>query len=250
MRHQAAVDIELCPRNAVMSSGRNSLRNLRREAIFRPYAESVFVPKLGGQQAFDSFYDQLTNQDKDLFLGAAAKYVLLLRDGDWHVTRDDCNPVIDYLTNSFKLVSLFSLIESLSVEKHEDFYEWLRQREDATFAISDKSTLKLMYEEYKLTYGFIRRCVKFFERMPAERQVELRSGLTVRGKPVPEIKAVAEFLYNLRSKFVHECEFVLDIATVPVMSRHKNAVTVTKMSIPCLMRGFEDGLLAYFRRAT
>jgi hypothetical protein len=33
----------------VVSAGRNSMRNLGREAIFRPYAESVFVSKLGGQ---------------------------------------------------------------------------------------------------------------------------------------------------------------------------------------------------------
>ena len=233
-----------------MSEGPRSLRNLRREAIFRPYAESVFAPKLGGKEDFDSFYGQLTDEEKDLFLGAAGKYVFLVRDGDWHVTRDDCNPVIDYLTNSFKLVSLFSLIESLSPEKHEDFYEWLRRRDDATFSISDKSALKLLYEEYKQTYGSIRRCVRFFERMPAERQAELRNGFKVRGKPVSEIKAVAEFLYNLRSKFVHEGEFVLEITSMPVMSRHKNADTLTDISIPCLLRAFEDGLLAYFRRAT
>ena len=234
----------------MVSEGRNSLRNLGREAIFRPYAESVFVAKLGGQEEFDSFYGQLTDDEKDIFLGAAAKYVFLVRDGDWHVTRDDCNPVIDYLTNSFKLVSLFSLIESLSPEKHEDFYEWLRRQDDATLPISDKAALKLLYEQYKQTYGSIRRCVRFFERMPAERQAELRSGFKVRGQPTSEIKAVAEFLYNLRSKFVHEGEFVLDIASMPVISRHKNADTLTEISIPCLLRAFEDGLLAYFRRAT
>lgn len=233
-----------------MSGSLNPLRNLWREAIFKPYAESVFVPKLGSQEEFDSFYGQLTDEEKDLFLGAAAKYVFLVRDGDWHVTRDDCNPVIDYLTNSFKLVSLFSLIESLSREKHEDFYEWLRKRDGATFPITDKATLKLLYEEYKQTYGAIRRCIRFFDRLPPERQAELRAGFKVRGKPVPEIKTVAEFLYNLRSKFVHEGQFVLDIANMPVISRHKNADTVTEISIPCLLRAFEEGLLAYFRRAT
>lgn len=231
-----------------MTENRDLLRNLEREAIFRPYAESVLVTKLGSVEAFDAFYSQLTDEEKDLLLGAAAKYVFLVRDGDWHVARDDCNPVIDYLTNSFKLVSLFSLIESLSPEKHEDFYEWLRRREDGTFPISDKAELKLLYEEYKQTYGSIRRCVRFFERMPRERQAELRNGFRVRGEPVPGIKAVAEFLYNLRSKFVHEGEFVLDIANLPVMSHHKKSETLTDISVPCLLRAFEDGLLAYFRR--
>lgn len=234
----------------MVNGGRSSLRNLKRETTFKPYAESVFVTKLGGQEAFDAFYVRLTDQEKDLFLGATVKYVFLVRDGDWHVMRDDCNPVIDYLTNSFKLVSLFSLIESLSPERHEDFYEWLRKRDDVTYPISDKTVLKRLYEEYKQTYGSIRRCVRFFERLPAQRQDELRAGFIVRGKSVPEINAVAEFLYDLRSKFVHEGEFVLDIASMPVMSQHKNTYTVTNISIPCLLRAFEDGLLAYFRSAT
>lgn len=214
------------------------------------HAESVFVPTLLGQDEFESFYGQLTDEEKDLFLGASAKYIFLVRDGDWHVSRDDCNPVIEYLTNSFKLVSLFSLIESLSTEKHEDFYEWLRRRDDATFSITDKAALKQLYEEYKQTYGSIRRCVKFFERLPAERQTELRSEFKIRDKPVPEIKAVAEFLYNLHSKFVHEGVFVLEVASVPVMSKHKNAETITEISLPRLRRAFEEGLLAYFRSST
>lgn len=180
----------------------------------------------------------------------ASKYVFLVKHGDWHVDLKDCNPVIDYFTNSFKLVSLFSLIESLSSEEYEDFYDWLQKQEDNTFPILDKPKLKSLYDKYKKTYGSIRRCVKFFERLPAERQAELQSGFKVRGKPASEIKVVAEFLYNLRSKFVHEGEFVLDIARFPVMSRHKNAVTLTNISIPTLLRMFEEGVLAYFRRAT
>lgn len=229
---------------------RGPLRNLYREKIFRPHAEAVFAVHLGGATGFETFYNGLKDEDKDLFLGVASKYVFLVKHGDWHVDLEDCNPVIDYLTNSFKLVSLFSLIESLSSEKHEDFYDWLRKQEDDTFLIPDKPKLKSLYEKYKKTYGSIRRCVRFFERLPPARQAELRSGFKVRGEPVSEIKAVAEFLYNLRSKFVHEGEFVLDIASVPVMSRHKSAVTLTDISIPTLLRMFEEGVLAYFRRAT
>jgi hypothetical protein len=226
------------------------LRNLYRENIFKPYAEAVFVGHLGGAAEFEAFYSGLKEEDKDLFLGVASKYVFLVKHGDWHVDWEDCNPVIDYFTNSFKLVSLFSLIESMSSEKHEDFYDWLRKQEDDAFPILDKSKLKSLYEKYKKTYGAIRRCIKFFERLPPERQAELRSGFKVNGEPASDIKAVAQFLYNLRSKFVHEGEFVLDIASMPVMSRHKNAVTLTDISIPILLRMFEEGVLAYFSAAT
>lgn len=228
---------------------REPLRNLDQENIYKPHAEAVFTDHLGGATQFETFYSGLKDEDKDLFLGVASKYVFLVKHGDWHVDLEDCNPVIDYLTNSFKLVSLFSLIESLSSEKHEDFYDWLQKQEDDTFPIPDKPKLKSLYEKYKKAYGSIRRCVRFFERLPAARQAELRSGFKVRGKPVSEIKAVAEFLYNLRSKFVHEGEFVLDIASFPVMSQHKDAETLTDISIPTLLHTFEEGVLAYFRRA-
>jgi len=226
------------------------LRNLQREGILKPYAEAAFARYFDGAAEFEAFYDRLTNDEKDLFLGVASKYVFLVKHGDWHVDFKDCNPVIAYLTNSFKLVSMFSLIESLSSEKHEDFYEWLRKRQEATFPIPNKSELKLLHDEYKKTYGSIRRCIKFFERLPPALQTELRAGFKVRGQPAPGIKAVAEFLYNLRSKFVHEGQFVLEVASMPVMSWHRNAPTLTEISVPTLLRAFEEGLLAYFHRAT
>jgi hypothetical protein len=229
---------------------RRQLGNLYRVNIFKPLAETVFSNHLGGKVGFEHFYDGLTDEEKDLFLGVASKYVYLVKNGDWRVELEDCEPVIDYFTNSFKLVSLFSLIESLSSEKYEDFYEWLQKQEDEIFPIPDQSKLKSLYEEYKKTYGSIRRCVRFFERLPPTRQIELRSGLMVRGKPVSEIRAVAEFLYNLRSKFVHQGEFVLEIASIPMMSSHKNAETMTDMPISTLLRAFEQGVLAYFGRIT
>ncbi len=166
---------------------RGPLRNLYREKIFKPHAQAVFAGHLGGATEFETFYSGLKDEEKDLFLGVASKYVFLVKHGDWHVDLEDCNPVIDYFTNSFKLVSLFSLIESLSSEKHEEFYDWLRKQEDDTFPIPDKPKLKSLYEKYKKTYGSIRRCVKFFEWLPLTRQAELRSGFKVRGVPVPEI---------------------------------------------------------------
>jgi hypothetical protein len=223
------------------------LRNLNREKIFKPHAEAVFAEHLGGMTEFEIFYFGLKDEDKDLFLGIATKYVLLVKCGDWHVNLEDCDPVIDYLTNSFKLVSLFSLIESLSLETHEDFHGWLRKQE-GIFPILEKAKLESLYERYKETYGSIRRFVRFFERLPLTRQVQLRSGFKVRGAPICDIKAVAKFLYDLRSKFVHEGEFVLEIASMPVMSCHRNKETLTDISIPTLLCIFEEGVLAYFRR--
>ncbi|MFC0167594.1 hypothetical protein ACFFKC_05825 [Pseudoduganella danionis] len=232
------------------TKGGLKLSNLYREEIYLPYAVAVFEGHFGGSDAFANFYGKLTDENKDLFLGVASKYVFLVKNGDWHVEIKDCNPVIDYLTNSFKLVSIFALIESLSSEKHEDFYDWLRKKEHAVFPITDTTHLRSLQDEYKTTYGSIRRCVQFFQRLPESRQAQLRLGFISNGNPAVDIKAVAQFLYNLRSKFVHEGEFVLDVAATPVISRHKNASTLTSISMPVLLSAFEEGVVAYFTLAT
>jgi hypothetical protein len=64
------------------------------------------------------------------------------------------------------------------------------------------------------------------------------------------MKEIAQFLYTLRSKFVHEGELVLDIASIPVMSRHKGAITLTGLSIPDLLQAFEEGVIEYFVQTT
>ena len=227
---------------------REQHNNLRREHIFKSLAKAVFTCHLGGPTEFEQFYSALTDKEKDLFLGVASKYVFLVKHGDWHVDWEGCEPVIDYFTNSFKLVSLFSLIESLSNGKHEDFHDWLLKQGNEIFPVKEKSHLSSLHREYKKSHGSIRRCIAFFERLPPARQIVLRSGFKVNGQPVSEIRAVAQFLYNLRSKFVHEGEFVLDIASVPVMSCHKNTQTVTAISIPTLLLTFEEGVIACFRR--
>lgn len=215
----------------------------------REYAASAMRSRFLDAPAFNAFYTALTNEQKDDFLRVASSYLFLVKQGDWHVTVEGSNPVIDYFTNSFKLVSLFSLIESLSPEKHQDFYEWLGHIGGDIYPISDKATLKQLHEKYKATYGSIRRCVAFFERLSSAQQADLCNAVQINGAPVKSIKDVAQFLYNLRSKFVHEGELVLDIANVPVMSTHKNANTLTTLSMHRLLEAFEEGVIAYFTHA-
>ncbi len=214
------------------------------------YARSALGSRFADPATFDAFYAGLTDELKNEFLRVGSTYLFLVKKGDWHVDYEDANPVIDYFTNSFKLVSLFSLIESLSSEKHQDFYEWLGQAGNASFPIADKAALRELHEQYKATFGSIRRCIAFFERLTPARQERLRASIQIDREPVKTVKEVAQFLYNLRSKFVHEGEFVLDIANMPVMSRHKNANTLTSLSMPNLLEAFEEGVVAYFERAT
>jgi hypothetical protein len=216
----------------------------------RDYARQAFRSFLPDDWAFDFFYESLDDRAKDVFLGVAGRYLFLVKEGDWHVQAKDSNSVIDYLTNSFKLVALFSLIESLSTEKHLDFYDWMGHQGSDIFPVRDKTALRELYGKYKLTYGAIRRCVAFFERLPKHRQEKLRASIQIDGAPPKTMKEVAQFLYNLRSRFVHEGELVLDIASIPVMSRHNGALTLTKLSIPNLLEAFEEGVIEYFVDAT
>lgn len=215
----------------------------------REYAASALSSRFTDTAAFDAFYVGLTNNQKDEFLRVASSYLFLVKQGDWHVTVEGSNSIIDYFTNSFKLVSIFSLVESLSAEKHQDFYDWLGRIEEEIYPITDKAALKALYESYKSTFGSIRRCVTFFERLSSAQQAILCGSIQIDGASLNSVKDVAQFLYNLRSKFVHEGKFVLDIANVPVMSRHKNSNTLTSLSMPKLLEAFEEGVIAYFTRS-
>lgn len=229
---------------------KRQLRFLRRGSYMREYAATAFESQFANRMAFDVFYESLTDEQKDEFLRVGSTYLFLVKKGDWHVDVEGSNSIIDYFTNSFKLVSLFSLIESMSAEDHQDFYEWLAHAGDGIYPISDHSSLRKLQEEYKVTFGSIRRCVSFFEGLPIKRREQLQAALVVKGKSAKSVREVAQFLYNLRSKFVHEGEFVLDIAYVPVMSRHKNASTLTSLSMSELLALFEEGVIAHFMKAT
>jgi hypothetical protein len=123
---------------------KRGLHFLKRESYMRGHAASALSSQFRDAAAFDAFYAALSDDQKDEFL------------------RVDSNPLIDYFTNSFKLVSLFSLIESLSPEKHQDFYEWLGHVGEGFYPIAGKGALKQLHDRYKATFGSIRRCVAFF----------------------------------------------------------------------------------------
>jgi hypothetical protein len=166
-----------------------------------------------------------------------------VKQGEWHVAEPDS---VDYLSNSFKLVALFSLIESLSEKKHKDFYEWLStEATKETFPIAERE-LATLNENYKRTYGSTRRCVSFFKRLPSQQQEKL-SQIRINGKPFDSIKEVAQFLYNLRSKFVHEGSLVLLVNTDNVLSMKDNKVVQAQLSLEALQDAFEQGVKLYFQ---
>jgi len=210
------------------------------------------MSRFPAQTGFDDFYASLDGPViKDEFLRVTSFYLFLVKRGDWHVSVEGSAPVVDYLSTSFKLVALFGLIESLSNEQHQDFYGWLCSKDTkTTFPIPDPAALSKLNEEYKSTYGSIRRCIAFFNRLPSERQQALCSAIRVDGKPLASIKKVAEFLYDLRSKFVHEARFVLSLVGYTALSMKGEKVVQIDLSVETLLETFEEGVLAYFSYGT
>lgn len=227
-------------------------RYVRNEEAFKKDASIAFQTYFSSQESFESFYASLTTKDKDEFLRVANFYLFLVKQGDWYISVPDYDKVIDYFTNSFKLVALFSLIESLTDLKHQDFYEWLSEQEESNvFPISNEKDLKLLYVNYKKSYGSIRRCVNFFEALPEERKITLCNSIQVKHKPLVNIKKLAQFLYELRSEFVHSAQLVLQLTESTTYHFDKNnKLTSSKLSLGDLLESFEEGVITYFKNKT
>ena len=217
---------------------------------FKEDAFAVLGSRFQDRSAFEAFYDRIESPErKNEFLRVACSYRLLVKHGDWKLSVSGANEVIDYLTNSFKLVALFSLIESMSSEKHKDFYEWLNAQDPATlYPISDKKRLNQLYSSYKQTFGAIRRCVRFFSGLSGPEQTALCKSIEFEGKPLDGIKHLAQHLYELRSKFVHEAELVLQLGG-PTHHITPKGYFFTNLSVPALLGAFESGLIAQFSEA-
>jgi len=220
------------------------------EQTFKQYAYEALQARFPNQAGFDSFYGGLRDAVvKDEFLRVTSFYLFLVKQGDWHVAVQGSNSVVDYLSNSFKVTALFALIESMSDKKHEEFYDWLRSRDrETTFPIPDLASLSRLNTKYKASYGSIRRCIGLFNGLPPDRQRALCNAIKVNGRFLPSIKKVAEFLYELRSKFVHEARLVPELSRITAFSMRSRRVVETELSIDTLLEAFEEGVLVYFSR--
>lgn len=222
-------------------------RYVKNEAAYLSIAESALADRFKTASDFHSFYEGISTLDrKNLLLRTTSFYYYLIKKGDWLVSAPDCDPVIDYFTNSYKIVGLFALIESLSDDSHEDFHAWLTNDARAPmFPINSAEELSEFHSKYKATFGSIRRCVSFFGRLPPARQKELCGAVRMDHKPMASIKKLAEYLYDIRSKFVHQADLVLQMSGSTYHLGHKKLIH-TQLTMPLLFSAFEEGLVAYF----
>lgn len=222
-------------------------RYLANEAAYKKDAYAVLKAHFANLRAYERYYAAVPVSRRNEFLRVSASYRYLAKHGDWKLKVRGVNSVVDYITNSYKLVALFSLIESLSDLSYIDFYQWLIARKRRlAFPIKDKATLDSLHREYKSNYGAIRRCERFFRRLPAEEQQSLCDSVTVNKMGKTDVKKLAEYLYNLRSKFVHDGQLVLEIGG-PIYTATSKGLEHSKLTVNALFRAFELGLLEHFR---
>lgn len=221
---------------------------LASESTFREYACHALDGVMQDRHEFDAFYAALPDEAaKNEFLRISSRYLFLVKCGDWCVRHDESIPVVDYLTNSFKLVALFALIESTARERYQDFFQWVLQRHRESLPIKNRSELEALYESYKLSFGSTRRCVAFFDRIGAERRSSLCRSIQIDGQPMKSVEDVARFLYQLRNKFVHECDLVLLLGGSTALEMKGKKRLEVQLDMSSVMMAFEEGLLEHFR---
>ena len=205
------------------NSTTKDLRYLHAKDKFLEYAYLALRDYFSSREEFEDYFESIKSDDKkSLFLRTASFYLFMVKSGNWVVDVPNSKDTIDYLTNTFKYIAIFSLIESLSEEKFVDFYQFIVNKKYCIqFPIIDKDKLDEVYRKYKEKFGSIKQCISFFEALPLERQHDLVSRLEIRGTEA-SIENLAKYLYELRSKFVHEAELVHHMSQGTTVSRKQN----------------------------
>jgi len=222
-------------------------RYLSAKDKFLEYSFQALYAQFDTKDEFLSFFEAIENDEqKNLFLRTASFYLFLVKKGDWFVDIPGSNKIIDYLTDTYKYIVIFSLIESLQEQEFMDFYPFLvRSKTGVNFPINDKKELEQWYRKYKNEFGSIHQSVEFFKSLNAKSKADLMKNLEVETAK-PTIESLSKYLYNLRSKFVHEAELVVNMLGRTTLSSYGKKSVICKLSLKKLMKYFEEGLIIYF----
>lgn len=233
-----------------MKSTTKDLRYLDAKDRFLEHAFLALRDHFDSSDAFLRYFEAIEGDfQKSLFLRTASFYLFMVKGGDWVVHVPGSDAKVEYLTNTYKYIAIFSLIESLLTEDHMDFYQYLlrKRAEKVVFPLEDREALDILYQSYKSEFGAVNYCVSFFRCLSAERQQDLIAKLEVRGTEA-SLENLAKFMYKLRSMFVHEGELIHHMSDGTSISFEGQKVIVCKLSINDAQMFFEEGLLAHFEK--
>jgi hypothetical protein len=204
------------------------------------------------QELRDLFEAIATNEEKDLFLRVGSFYRYLVVEGKFSFDNNELNQGLSFIDDTYKYVAMFALIEALETPPRDlDFYEWL-QHEKVSDEISQHDNLikvlEPMYRDYKSQHGSIQAAVRFFCRLDEPDQKFIQEKLQ-HNKRITSLKKLAQDLYEIRSKFVHQAR--LDLIrgfgcgmTGSVM--HNGHALINKMTMEDFRILFERGFLKRF----
>jgi hypothetical protein len=232
------------------------LRYIEDEGKFLDYSYQALKVYFSSREQFISFYDLLkTTEQKNKFLEIISKYKFLVLDGDFFYKSENGSlTIIDYLNDTYKILSIFALIEFLYEESpFIDFYEWLKKNKLISKIFEkegfSESRLDALYSDYKNCYGASKKIEHFFLDLDSKTQdfiLKKFNFFTVgagQDKGIT-IGRIAKELYEFRSNFVHEVKIISQLSgSTTFFKRSKNKFASTNLSIKEMGIIFERGLL-------
>lgn len=215
---------------------------------FFEYAYTALKHRFKSKKEFEAYFAAIEDDEqKNLFLKTASYYLFLVKGGSWCLDVHGIKNEIDYLTDTYKYIALFSLIESLDNNHQGDFFAYLNQGDSSTRFPISKEELTASYEEYKRLTGAIQKSIRFFESLSPQTKKKLAQKIQI-GNAIPTIETISKYLYNLRSKFVHEMQLVVNMSGISTLTSKGSKSILSKLSLKDLMNCFEEGLLTRFNR--
>jgi len=211
---------------------------------------SIWGKYFSTKKVLRGFFDQITSdQEKDLFLRVGSFYRFLVIEGKHQFKKSIWNSGMSYIDDTYKYIAIFSLIEALDTPSaYVDFYQWLHRNKKEIEDSPETQLFSLLdgaYKRYKSEHGATNAAVLFFSRLDQEDQEFIQKSLKIKGKQ-RSLKQLSQFLYDIRSQFVHQAHLVLNFGNTISVGRRKGKIITSNMSIADLCSLFEHGFLKRF----
>lgn len=197
--------------------------------------------------AFDKFLGALSIEFQRKFLFLATQYLFFVKCANCSVALSGNTLSAKCVRTTYKYIALFALMEAVQTEEYEDFPTYLlRKNGNVSYPINDKSALQSIYAEYNSTQGSVKKVKRFLESLPDQMKKGLERRFLINNRP-SDMGAIADFLYNVRSKFIHQAQIVFVANNSPFYTVSSKKVYLSCMRLSDLTRAFEKGLIKHFR---
>ena len=86
----------------------------------------------------------------------------------------------------------------------------------------------------------------FFKSLIDQHQSTILQKLEIENSKAT-IDDLSKYLYEVRSKFVHEAKLIVNMSGTTTISKHRKKCVISKLSLNDLMFFFEQGLVTHFK---